>query len=99
MITQGPVEVVEGSEFVFIDIRSSLPPRYRCNSTDSTKPCQVKVTAYLEVTKKDLMCRAGKRNKKLVPQAVIGMVGDYTDVSASGLVQFGLSIKSTLTHY
>ena len=79
MVTKGPLTVTEGGDVEYIDITTTLPPRFICASSETLASvngtCEITVFGILGIEPGDRKCSDGTN----IPQAVIGWPLSYID--------------------
>ena len=79
VVTKGPITVTEGGDVEYIEITTTLPPRFICASsktlTSMNDTCEITVFGILGIESGDRKCSDGTS----IPQAVIGWPPSYVD--------------------
>ena len=79
VVTNGPLTVTEGGDVEYIEITTTLPPRFICASSETLASvngtCEITVFAILGIESGYRKCSDGT----IIPQAVIGWPHTYSD--------------------
>ena len=80
VVTKGPLAVTEGGDVEYIQITTTLPPRFICASSETLAlvngTCEITVFGILGLESGDRKCSDGTGG---IPQAVIGWPHTYGD--------------------
>ena len=64
------LEVVEGGKEEYVEIKCTLPPRFRCDDIVTNQTCFTDISVSIELDNKDPQCVDPESRK--IPQAVVG---------------------------